>query len=154
MKKSNTTFLLLHSQYFPDISSFLELFSILLEPEFLEKEIGKGEKSATFEVFINEDELELKQDFGQNKIQLMLNEIQILKLENKALKEELKSYEPRQDLSVNETLKSAIYVMRKEGLSFQKIANNLNEKGYKNSRGNPLDAMQTSRLYKKYLIEN
>jgi len=84
----------------------------------------------------------------------MLKEIQALRLENEALKEELKTYEPKQDLSVNETLKLATFIMRKEGLSFQKIADTLNKEGYKNSRNNPLDAMQTSRLYKKYLAEN
>ena len=55
---------------------------------------------------------------------------------------------PKQDLSVNADLVEVIAAHRKAGLSFQEIAYRMNKEGYRNSRGNMLNKMQVSRLYK------
>lgn len=146
------TYILLYSKNLPDVAAFLDLLSFFMEAEFPEQ--GKGEKSATFKLSVKEDEIKLKQDFEQNEIKNLIENIQQLKLENKQIKERLKNYSPKQDLKINEGLKQSITSFRKEGMSFQKIANYLNEEGFKNSRGSVLNSMLVSRLYKKSLLEN
>ena len=59
----------------------------------------------------------------------------------------------KQNLSVNKTLIARIGLYRKNGLSFQKIADKLNAEGFLNSRKNKLNRMQVIRLHDKYLIE-
>lgn len=60
----------------------------------------------------------------------------------------------KQDLKINTNLVGVIGIYRNAGMSFQDIANKMNEEGYTNSRGNALNKMQVSRLYKQYQIES
>jgi len=59
----------------------------------------------------------------------------------------------KQNLEVNPELIANIGLLRASGLSFQKVANKLNDRGFKNSRGNKLNRMQVIRLHKKYESE-
>lgn len=56
----------------------------------------------------------------------------------------------KQDLSVNGELSARIGLYRKNGLSFQKIADKMNLEGFKTSRKNKLNRMQVLRLYRDY----
>ena len=72
--------------------------------------------------------------------------------ENKTLKSQLISTSnPKQDLEKNDKLSSLITLFRDtQGLSFQSIADALNNKGFTNSRGQQFNRMQVNRLYTKY----
>jgi len=73
--------------------------------------------------------------------------------ENEALKKELLQKGPKQDLSVNKELVVAIRVYRQNGHTFQQIADRLNERNFRNSRGNKLNSMQVKRLFDKHQKE-
>lgn len=152
MIKLDTTFILIYSKDLPDVAAFLEMFNFFFKREYPEQ--GIGQKSATFKLNIKGDEIEIKEDLKQQEIKNMLIKIANLEEECNALKDELAPYKSKQDLSINQELKAKIFKYRSKKLSYQKIADKLNKKGYKSSRGNSIGVMQVSRLLKKYKEEN
>lgn len=64
-----------------------------------------------------------------------------------------KNVTKKQDLSVNKSLIARVGLYRNKGLSYQKIADKLNNEGFRTSRRNKLNRMQVMRLYKQYQDE-
>jgi len=145
-----------------DVSEFIEIYPNLFPPDW--QNYFAGEKSGVFTIIRNEtgattvgSKHELKEIFKLAKLESVLNDFNTLSIENEALKKEIEELNnqlikasPKQNLEVNKLLISAIQMYRMRGMSFQKIANKLNEDNYKNSRGNPLNSMQVKRLFDKH----
>ncbi len=143
--------LLIHSNNFKDIAAFVSYTDFFIHPKYENQ--GAGEQTAIFELIIEDKKIKLSQDFENNPLNDLANEIKNLKAKNKKLKKRLKALKPKQDLSVNEILKAEIVLLKKKKYSYERIAERLNKKGYKNSRGNDLNKMQVNRLHKQYLKE-
>lgn len=146
MSRIDKTFIMLYSKDIPDVAAFLDIFNLFFEPEFEGQ--GKGEKTAAFKLKLKGNNIKIKQDHEQDAIKKMIQRIEDLEYRNQQLKYELELLQPKQNLAINDMLITKIKELKAKGLSFQKIADALNEEGYSNSRGNSLNAMQVSRLHK------
>ncbi len=94
-----------------------------------------------------------------SRFQDLKDEIQRLDLinlalyqENQDLKEQLATTsKPKQNLDKNDKISTLIALLRDtQNLSFQSIADTLNNKGFTNSREQPFNRMLVNRLYTRY----
>ncbi|MFK7982595.1 MAG: hypothetical protein AB8G86_21635 [Saprospiraceae bacterium] len=141
-----------------DVSEFIKLYSNVF-PRHWQGHF-KGAKTGAFTIKRNADgratvehQPALKEAFDYQRAEQLLQEMKKLEQENVALKKELLKKGRKQDLSINKELILVIRAYRKSGLTFQQIADRLNEKNFRNSRGNKLNTMQVKRLFDKHQKE-
>ena len=141
-----------------DVCEFMKLYSNVFPPHW--QGHFKGADSGVFTIKKNKDgrasvehKPELKEIFDYQKLKRIQQEMEQLARENEALKKELSKNGPKQDLSINKELVVAIQIYRQNGQTFQQIADRLNERSFRNSRGNKLNSMQVKRLFDKHQKE-
>lgn len=138
-----------------DVCEFMKLYSNVFPPHW--QGHFKGANSGVFTIKRNaagrttvEHQPALKEAFDYQRVEQLLQEMKKLEQENTALKNELLKKGRKQDLSINKELILVIRAYRQSGLTFQQIADRLNEKNFRNSRGNKLNTMQVKRLFDKH----
>ncbi len=141
-----------------DVCEFMKLYSNIFPPHW--QGHFKGANAGVFTIKRNANggatvghKPELKEFFDYQKLEQLFQEMKKLEQENEALKKELLKKGRKQDLSINQELILVIRAYRQSGLTFQQIADRLNERNFKNSRGNKLNTMQVKRLFDKYQKE-
>ncbi len=141
-----------------DVCEFVKLYSNVFPPHW--QGHFKGANAGAFSIKKNADgrttvehQPALKEAFDYRRVEQLFQEMKKLEQENEALKNELLKKGRKQDLSINKELILVIQAYRQNGLTFQQIADRLNEKNFRNSRGNKLNTMQVKRLFDKHKKE-